>query len=309
MSGNTNVGEPSTNGTATNDAASGNSDVLKIREFLYLNQDKIFSYLSQIDGGLKLLYSKVENDSWEERRGQPTKTTGVQAGVQGDAAFKLLALAEARVEANVTGSHTVESGIEERIDSGSRGSLDLFGLHHKAFDLVLEKLGGRLMTVHGQIFIIDFDWLEENLKDFPAVAKALNALSEQKMTPPKNTTQMSYLFRTYLSGKVLVILRDDDGDIYTAYLDRQHCTTSVENIFSDYGQAPSGRFTLTGISAPPQTSDAAGNFSVPHFIEGAQQMADQLATFAGAMVNMRHFLEVKSTDGHLVPLALYLELT
>lgn len=309
MSGATNGNGPTSNGTGTNGGESGSSDAQKIREFLYLNQDKVFSYLSQIEGGLKLLYSKLAHDGWEERRGQPTVTTTVEGNLTGNAALKILALAEANVEGSVGGSHTVESGVEERTERGHQGTVDLFGLHHKAFDLVLEKLGSRLLTIQGQIFMIDFDWLEKNLKDFPAIAKALNSFSDEKIKPPQNTTQMSYVFRTYLSGKVLVILRDDEGTIHTAYLDKKHCTTSVENIFSDYGQAPSGRFTLTGISAPPQTSVAAGSFSVPHFIESAQPMADQLASFTAALVNVRHFLEVKSTDGHLVPLALYLELT
>lgn len=308
MSGDSTRNGTSSNGNGRHGASSGTPGTPQIRDFVYLNQERIFSYLSQLDGGLKLLYSRVRDEGWSETMTSPEKTTDVGANASGSVEGKMAFLAGVTGELGADWKHSVRTGGDSRSDFERRGAMDLFGLHHRAFDLVMERLGGRFTTVQGRIFLLEANWLEKKVKDFPEIAKAVNAFTTDKVTPPANTTQMSYLFRAYLADKVLVIMKTDDGKTATAYLDPSHFTYPISNIIADYGQAPTLKFTLVGISAPPQQIEDAGNFAVPHFHVDAAPMAALLAHFAGALGNMRDYFEVKSVESHLVPLGLYYEL-
>lgn len=310
MSGASSGSGQSSNGNGMNGGASGPSDINPIRDFLYLDQDRIFSYLSQIEGGLKLLYSKVHEEGWQEEVTSPEKTTQVGLSASGSVEGKLAMLAGMTGEVGGEWSHGVTTGGDSRTDHERRATADLFGLHHRAFDLVMERVGHRFTVLHGRIFLLDFNWTEKKVKDFPEIIKAVRAFAgpDEKLEVPKNTTQMSYLIRSYMHDKFLVILRTPEDEKYTAYLDPKHIVTPIENVIDAYGQAPTLDFTLVGILAPPQRHDETGSFSVPHFQAEGQAMADMLAAFAGTLSNMRDFFNVKSTDGHLVPLALYLEI-
>ncbi|MBZ9713801.1 hypothetical protein [Deinococcus multiflagellatus] len=259
---------------------------------------------------MKLLYSKVREEGWSEEVTSPEKTTEVGVDLGGSVEGKLAALAGMTGEIGADWKHGVKVGGDSRTDHERRATADLFGLHHRAFDLVMERVGHRFTTVHGKIFLLDFDWAEKKVKDFPEIIKAVKPLADPstKLTTPPNTTQMSYLLRSYMKGKTLVILRSQAGQKYTAYLETRHLLTPIEDLIDAYGQAPTLDFTLVGIAAPPQRYDQAGDFSVAHFQPDGQALAGTLANFAGSLSNMRDFFNVKSTQGHLVPLALYLEI-
>lgn len=311
MSSDTNRNESASNGNVTSAAADGKSVTPPIRDFIYLNQDRIFSYLSQMDGGLKLLYSKVKEESWSETVTTPEKATEVGASAGGTFEGKIPFLAGMSGELGLDLKHAVTTGNDARTDGERRGNAELFGLHHRAFDLVVQRLGLRVKTLSGKILIADINWLERKIKDFPEIMKAANAFQQDKSRhgkAPSNTTQMSYLFRAYLADRILVILRADGGKTFTAYLDPKHLTSSIDTVISDFGHLPTLNFTMVGIEAPPQKFNDAGDFSVTHFQSDAQGMAELFAHFSGSMGNMRDFFEIKSRDGHIVPLALYTEI-
>lgn len=310
MSDSTSSNGANSNGDGTNAAANGQSVTPPIRDFIYLNQDRIYSYLSQMDNGLKLLYSKVKEESWSETMTTPELTSEVTGSLAGSFEGKVPLLAGLSAEATAEWARTRKTGNDARVDGERITSSDLFGLHHRAFDLVIERLNTRVKTVSGKIMLADINWLQQNIKDFPEIIKAVNMFlpKESRVTPPSNTTQMSYLFRTYLMNRILTILRDNDDKIYTAYLDPKHLIYPMDNIISDYGQTPTIEFTLVGIEAKPQQFVQSGKFKVPHFHSDAQPMADLFGGFAGNMQNMRDFFEMKSREGHMVPLALYTEI-
>lgn len=310
MSGNTGTSVASSNGGGTNADASGQNVTPPIRDFIYLNQDRIYSYLSQLDGGLKLLYSKVKEESWSETMTTPELTSEVTGSLAGSFEGKIPLLAGMSAEATAEWVRSRKTGNDARVDGERITTSDLFGLHHRAFDLVIERLGSRVKTVSGQIMLADINWLQQNIKDFPEIIKNVNMFLPQKdkITPPDKTSQMSYLFKTYLMNRILMILRDNNSMTYTSYLDPKHLTYPLDNIISDYGQTPTIEFTLVGIEATPQQFSQAGKFEVPHFHSDAQPMAKLFGNFAGNMQNMRDFFEMKSREGHMVPLALYTEI-
>jgi len=297
------------NGSGTNGGASGNNATQKVREFLYLNQNRVFSYLSQLDGGLKLLYSKVKEDSWSETIGDAETTTDVGVNVSATVEGKIALLAGMSGEVAGDWKRSTKSGGDTRTDGERNTSSELFGLHHRAFDLVMEKIGSRFTLVTGQIFIIDASGITEDVKDFAEIIKNINVFvpAANKMTTPANLKQMHYLFKKYLKNKILVILRTSNDEIYTAYLEDKHLLYPIGDIVFDYGVAPTGAFTLIGMRARPQAALNAGSFSVPHVEPEAQAIADQFAGLVSAMQGMADFFAFRSATGHLVPLALFSE--
>jgi hypothetical protein len=292
----------------TSAGSSGTSATPLVREFIYLNQAKVFSYLSQMEGGLKLLYSKVHEDSWSETVAEAENVTERGASLTGTFEAKIALLAGMTGEATADWKNSVKSGGDARTDGERSVTSDLFGLHHKAFDLVMQAMGSRLATYSGKIVFIDTDFVIRNIKDFPAIARELKAISGENIVPMANTKEMSSLMDRYLSGKVVVIMRLDDGRKITAYLDKEHLHSNIESTIMDYGYAPVSRFTLVGINAPAQQQGLAGDFSVPHYVPEGVAMAAQLPAMAGSLAGMAEFLQAKSRDGHVVPLALYVEI-
>lgn len=295
-------------GNGTNGGANGPSGTPPIREFIYLNQNKIFSYLSQMEGGLRLLYSKVREEAWSETIGDAEKTTEVGLSASGTVEGKIAFLAG--ISGDVTGDwrHTVASGGDSRQDSEKTVSSEIFGLHHKAFDLVLEHMRSRLIVKKGRISFIHMDFLLEQLEKFPDTAKNLNALNGGDLKPPPHTKQMHILLKRFMENKIIVILRESNDQKTTAYLAPEFLTGSIDSVIMDYGAAPTMDFTLVGISAPGQAQASAGDFSVQHYDTNGAGMAAQLNTFAGSIGGMSEFFQLKSVDGHVAPLALYLEL-
>ena len=310
MTSSSNSSGRNSSGSGSSSATSGTSATPQIREFVYLNQNKVFSYLSQLEGGLKLLYSKVQEDSWSETIGDAETTTDVGASIKGTIEGKLEFLAGISGEVAGDWKRSVADGGDSRTDGQRNTSYELFGLHHRAFDLVMDKIGGRFIKVTGQIFIIDAETVIADIKDFPDIIKNLNVflLAGAKQTAPKNTAQIYYLLKKYLKGKILVILKSYDDLIYTAYLERAHVTYAISDVIMDYGMSPISNFTLVGLSAQPQAASNARAFSVPHYSPEAQGVSDQFLELAGAMQGMADFFSLRSATGHIVPLALYLDL-
>lgn len=261
-----------------------------------------------MEGGLRLLYSKVREEAWSETIGDAEKTTEVGLSASGTVEGKIAFLAGISGDVAADWRHTVGSGGDSRQDSERSVNSELFGLHHKAFDLVLNHMRDRLVVKTGRISIIHMNYLLDQIQRFPDTMANLSVIVGEEQSAPPHTDQMHTLLERYMGNRIVVILRDGNGRKTTCFLVPEFLTGSIESITMDYGAAPTMDFTLVGINAPPQAQAAAGDFSVDHYVPDGAPMAAQLGGFAGSIGALSEFFELKSVDGHVAPLALYLEL-
>lgn len=148
-----------------------------VREFLYLDTPKIYSYLSQMEGGLRLLIERVENEYKSSRLDPGTRETIIRVATSAvvKGAIPFLGGAEGTGDFERT-RKTVEGG-EVTTTSSHAGRTDLSVLHHKAFDIVLNGIGGRLKQVDGALSLLAISKMPELVKTL-ASQKSINARDE-----------------------------------------------------------------------------------------------------------------------------------
>lgn len=310
MSSDTNETEKSTNGNGTPTEPSGSASTPVVRDFLYLDQEKIFSYLSQIQGGLKILFTKFQNESWHELKGPPEITREVGVDVKGDGGIKIPLLAEARVEAAAHFLNSVKSGPEYRDKGGLDGTSELFGLHHMAFDVVLNELRSRLSVSEGSIEIIDLSSFLDYLKDFPEIVKNFNLINTASKAdePPKTVKNIHYLLNRYGKGKIIVLMKDSKGKVISSFLQECHLTSPITSIIDNYGSQPNGKFVLVGVPAPNNKERVNFSEIFTGISEEGQELVAKLIDLVQNFESMSNFFQLKSNDMNVFPLALYSEL-
>lgn len=279
-----------------------------VREFLYLDQPKLLSYLSQIHGGLQLLVEQVERQFRSHDNTTPEQKRTVEAAVEAELLGKIPFLVEGTVAPSYKESRETATG-GDKVSTGRLGQrASVSTLHHEALELVERHLGDRLVKISGDVQFIDFDSVLDTIKDFPDFIKNFNTVTGQKLSTPSNTKGMHYLVSKSSRGRVAVLLRSPSGKITTSYLQKQNLTTDPQSIVDNYGIRLSGQFTLVGIDATPPTEipDFSPTFMQAH--EDGEEMGRALVQMVQQLEHMLRFWQLKSKDSHIYPIAIYREL-
>lgn len=112
------LGRPSSSSGAKPTPRSTNSS--GVREFLYLDLLKLFSYLSQIRGGRELLIERVEQQFSIDEKSEPTMTRLIKGEVDAELSGKIPLIAEGTIQGQVGGEQSTTSG-DVRNKSGRMG--------------------------------------------------------------------------------------------------------------------------------------------------------------------------------------------
>lgn len=279
-----------------------------VREYLYLDQAKVQSYLSQIQGGLQLLAEQVERQFRKQTNSTPEFKEAVEASIHAELTGKVPYLLEGQIspDYNVKRERKAGNDLTEVGRSGQRSVITT--VHHEALELVERSLGNKLVKLTGVIQFVDFDSLLETIKDFPDHVKNFNAVTGQKMVAPGNIKQLHYLLSKSSAGRILVLVLEDSGMTTTAYLERAKLTSSPQTIVDNYGVRFGKPFTILGVDStlPTQKVDFSTNFQQAHAT--GPDMGRSLIDVIQKQEEMKQFWELRSQERHIYPLAMYREL-
>lgn len=269
---------------------SGSANFLNVREFIYLDLPKLQSYLSQIDGGLNLLLQRVEN-AYDETRVDPAAKEVMNASLlRGSASGKVPFVGEAngelkheRTVKTTDGGTTISSG-------AASGRTEMSVLHHKIFDVVMDKLGGRLEVFRGRVYLFPVD----------AVWRLYETLGPSLTKDPEGKAKLGFDAVRGL-GVTNVIYSEGQGRTLSAFMQNDFFTIPQETLPFVYGVPTEQHFTLVGIKGKTK---AAIPGVVPKGVGNSQagKLIGVLGNFGKAIDDMFGGAE------RIYPLALYKEL-
>ena len=266
---------------------SGSANSLSVREFIYLDLPKLQSYLSQINGGLDLLLRKVES-AYDETRIDPDTREVVNASLmRGSATGKVPFLGEA--EGELKHEHTVKTadgGTTVNTVTGS-GRVEMSVLHHKIFDVVMDKLEDKLEVFTGRVYLFPVD----------AVWRLYEILGPEATKDPEGKAKQGFAAVRSL-GITNVIYSEGQGRVLSAFMQNDFFTIPQESFSFVYGAPTEQRFTLVGIKGKTK---AAIPGVAPKGVGSSQvgKLIGVLGTFGKVMDDMFGNAE------RIYPLALY----
>lgn len=279
-----------------------------VRDFIYLDQSKLLSYLSQIHGGLQLLTERVERQFRTEEKADPEYKSSVEAAVEAELLGKVPLFVEGSFGSQYkTGRETTTGG--DKTATGRSGQRAVVStIHHEALEIVQSHLGDKLISVTGDLQIVDFEHFLSFTRNFNDFVTNFNKVTKGNLTKITNLKELHALVSTASAGRVLAFLQDNDSTISTAYLQREHLTADSQSISDNYGIRLSGEYTVIGIDATPNKDkiDFSKLFNQAH--EDGHEMGIGLVDTIQKMESMLDFWRLKSRDSHLYPIAIYREL-
>ena len=233
-----------------NGLPAGNETSSSVREFLYLDTPRIHSYLSQLEGGLRLLAEKVEEAYSSTSETDPEKEERIRAGLAASIFGVIPALMGG-------GRGNFDYSIDRRTIDATQSTqvgdkavrTDLSILHHKAFDLVYEAVGDSFLTVTGKLTLLDIRYVQDVYKQTTEAPNTMNA--EEKANKEAETANALHGFKLMdaFGARLLMYLEEAKGPSVHAMASHEHLTLPFETIRHTYGSPTELDFTLVGISA------------------------------------------------------------
>lgn len=211
---------------------SGGSNSPNVREFIYLDQPKILSYLSQLEGGLRQLIVNVEKELAADENTSPTQETITRYALESHTSGKIPLIAELDGTASMDREAHFTSAGRKTTTSSTAYRADLSILHHQAFDLVMERMGGKFLTLEGRTSIFSLNRLFE-------------ALPTESL-PPDAKSGLEMLQKLQLGN--LAYIENPDRHLHSFLLD-EHFTIPSQFFQIIYGSPSELDFTIVGISA------------------------------------------------------------
>lgn len=283
-----------------------------VRDFIYLDEQRLFSYLSQLENGLRLLTQKVQSElaesetktggdkdggEWEIDGGiSPTAAalTGVIATALNVGTFPIGMLAGAGFKGKY--SHNWETSTDEVKTASNEysGRNETTVLHHAAFDVVMSRLGDRVKTASGSLTLLPIASLIRSFGN--AMQKGLPV-----DTPDAAGGVAAVGAFEELGTQTVVFLESPEN--FHAYVQDVHFTLPPSLIYALYGPCSSVEFTIVYIEAqdtrkPRRTIPK--QISTPQGKKTFKQLTDVFDGF-GQTIGM--------DDGiRIYPLAIYREI-
>jgi hypothetical protein len=279
-----------------------------VREFLYLDLPKLFSYLSQITGGRQLLIQRVEEQFKIDEKSEPTQIEAVKFEIDAALSGKIPFFADGNLHGLYGKDSSTQSG-DVRTKTGKFGSrVTVSTIYHEALKLVQDELGDRLVSLEGRLAIIDFRQFIGFAGGYGQFIKDFNAVTGQKLKDEAHTKQLASILNVASSDRLLILLREENARTSTAYLSRENLTTDIQNIIDNYGARPKVKFTLIGLDATSDEvkTDFSTNFFQDH--DDGQQMGLSLIEVMQQLEALLGFWQLKSKESHIFPLAIYRDL-
>lgn len=279
-----------------------------VRDFLYLDQPKVLSYLSQLNGGLQQLVEQVEQQFKVTDKSDPELVHAVQTVIRGELTGKVPLIADGTVAGERTESNEKKKGGDRTLAGRLGARATQTTIHHEAFEIVLSRLSNRFKILQGKIVLIDYDDVIRNMEEHENTIGDFNIVTGQKLATAKNTKNLARLVSRSASGKVTCILSNSSGNT-TAFLNKRHLNEDISVIIDNYGANPSGIFTLVGIET---TSSHQEKIILPksfsHASPNGDEGAENMLGIVMSAFNMHKNWKVISKDSHIYPIALYKEL-
>lgn len=276
-----------------------------VRDFIYLDEPKVFSYLAQIEGGLRLLKQRVENalDITSEETGGD-KTAGehqIEAGVNPTVAAVLGSLGVAGAAAGLplgllaglnakyNYQRSWENGtpILKTINHDGASNSDLTVLHHAAFDLVMRELQGNFITVTGHASLVGLEMVNKMMN----IAGIVAANSDTARG-----------FQVLEAMQVENILFVENGrDFVHSVLRNEHFVVPPAYFNGIYGSPTEIEFTIVGIKA--QRPNRPGKIISPKQAT-SQESKDLFGALTGSFDLVAKLFGMDSAS-RLYPIAVY----
>lgn len=209
---------------------------LSVREFIYLDTAKIQSYLSQIDNGLSLLVNSVNNEYNHTDVNDPVREVVNDYFIRGLAGGGVPFLGQLEGESSFQRTVKTSSGGKSVQTASSARRAETSILHHKMFDLVMDKLKEKLEIHQGYIYLIPVGTLGSMMEKY---AKTMNA-SEMK-NAKRGFQAISEL------GVTNVAYCEAEDKLVQAFMIAEFFTISPLVFPFTYGVPTESKFTLVGI--------------------------------------------------------------
>lgn len=213
-----------------------------VRDFVYLDTDRIHSYLSQIEGGFRLFVQKVEEAIQEEQERHD----------DGSTLLKLLLTASggAGIGPLVKGTVELQSGLELGAPSKinayrtrqSASNAATIMLHHYAFQIVFDRMRDRFALIKGKASLLpaeDFMTIAENAD------RHRSEISEHYVAAAKKLGLQNILYIESPNERAYALLLSE------------HLLVSPMHFLLTYGAPTTRDFTLVGIDVGPRSSRKA----------------------------------------------------
>lgn len=263
-----------------------------VREFIYLDVPKIYSYLSQMEGGLRLLIEKVEDEYTDTELEPEIKETIIRATATAGADAKVPLLGGGNAEVGWERLRRTAPASERVVTRSGGGSANLSILHHKAFDLVFDRLKEKFTVATGDIYLLPL----ANAMEFVRMTKESRGESDEKF----NRAQVGFEALKLISAETVVYCESADHQNLHGFMNEDHFTVTAEQFTSTYGVPSEGLFTLVGLKG--QNVGKQHSKPIPHQAKDteASNMFNALATFRN---HVNKFLAQSGV--RVYPLALY----
>ncbi|MFC3834753.1 MULTISPECIES: hypothetical protein [Deinococcus] len=281
-----------------------------VREFIYLDEGRVFSYLAQIEGGLRLLRHEVEGalDVASEETGGDgeggsfnaeggvSPTAAAIAGVLGGVAgfpVGLLAGLSGKAQYNTTWESS--SPIVRTTNSDTVSRADLTILHHAAFDLVIEHMKGKIKTARGALTLLPVSALGG------AVA-SLQGLEIEALSNPSAVAGVAAIAAMSGFGVQTFVFLESPNNLH-AMVEDKHFTMPPSLFASTYGSCTSIPFSVAYIEAQ-DTRKARVHVPKQFATPAAKRQFSDLVDIFGTLTN-----SLGMGDGtRIFPLAIYRDL-
>lgn len=228
-----------------------------VRDFIYLDEAKIFSYLAQIEGGLRLVRQEVESALDTSRTESGGDKKGGSHNFEGEVSPAAAALAQALTAflsagtatgllTGAGGKYTYQREWEKSTDkllSETRdltASTDLTVLHHAAFDVVMSHLSDRVKTAKGALTLLPLSSLVRSFGNALAAGLPVD-------TPDASGGVAAVGAYSELGTQTVVFLESQDN--LHAYVQDSNFIVSPSLLLATYGACTSENFTIVYIEA------------------------------------------------------------
>ncbi|WP_425145383.1 DUF6414 family protein [Deinococcus sp.] len=216
-----------------------------VREFIYLDLPKLFSYLSQIRGGRQLLIQRVEEQFRIDEKSEPIQSNAVKLEIDAALSGKIPFFADGNVH-SLYGQESNNVSGDVRSKAGKLGArVTVSTVYHEALKLVQDELGDRLVSLNGRLEIIDFRQLTNFTSGFSQFIKHFNAITGNKIKDEAKTKDIASILKVSSESRLLILLREENRRTSSSYLSRENLTTDIENIIDNYGTRPKVKLHLS----------------------------------------------------------------
>lgn len=277
-----------------------------VRDFVYLDEAKIFSYLAQIEGGLRLVRQEVESalDTSSTESGGDTK--GGSHNFEGQISPAAAALAQALTVflsagtptgllTGAGGKYTYQREWEKSTDvlktevRNMTSAADVTVLHHAAFDLVAERMGDKLVKVEGKMSLLPLKVLENVFQTLNDSASDNAILQAFRAIGDLGVSNVCYV--------------ENGRENIHAFLNERHFLVSPAELLAAYGSPSEVDFTIVGLHAqrPGRANKLTSPKQVPEEAKGLFQGINEMLDGLWAPLGV-------NSARRLYPLAVYLEM-